>query len=166
MNAGMNHLAIGPASPYDSQNTSRVSLVSNLQQQRGITNPDQRSNGTSSLSPMGPRAGPRIQHPPRRAPIITPNPRSVSGMPDPMAAAPTKGYAWAFPAEFEPDERRGSSSGESSIDHSVPSRQNSFATSVNSSIYTADSHLPGQKRLEEGTYSYLYHTIYRHTDCG
>lgn len=70
-------------------------------------------------------------------------------MPDPMAAAPTKGYAWAFPAEFEPDDRRGSSSGESSIDHSIPSRQNSFATSVNSSIFTADSHLPGQKRLEE-----------------
>jgi len=76
-------------------------------------------------------------------------------MPDPMAAAPTKGYAWAFPAEFEPDDRRGSSSGESSIDHSIPSRQNSFATSVNSSVFTADSHLPGQKRLDEGMHSYF-----------
>jgi hypothetical protein len=69
-----------------------------------------------------------------------------------MAAAPTKGYAWAFPAEFEPDDRRASSSGASSAEHStVPSRQNSFATSINSSIFTADSHLPsGQKRLDHG----------------
>ena len=156
MNAGMTHLAISPSSPYDSQNASRVSLVSNLQQQRGITTAEQRPNGLSPLSPLGPRAGPRANHPPRRAPVINPNPRSVSGMPDPMAAAPTKGYAWAFPAEFEPDDRRGSSSGESSVARSI-SRQNSFATSVNSSIFTTESNLPsGQKRLEEGTHSYLY----------
>ncbi|PSN62934.1 hypothetical protein BS50DRAFT_648187 [Corynespora cassiicola Philippines] len=148
MNAGMNHLAISPSSPYESQNASRVSLVSNLQQQRGIV--EQRPNGASPLSPLGPRAGPRANHPPRRAPVINPNPRSVSGMPDPMAAAPTKGYAWAFPAEFEPDDRRGSSSGESSVERSI-SRQNSFATSINSSIFTAESSLPsGQKRLDDG----------------
>lgn len=153
MNAGMTHLAISPGSPYDSQNASRVSLVSNLAQQRGIAAAEQRPNGTSPLSPLGPRAGPRANHPPRRAPVINPNPRSVSGMPDPMAAAPTKGYAWAFPAE--PEDRRGSSSGESSVGHSVPSRQNSFATSVNSSIFTPDSNLPsGQKRLDDGTHSY------------
>lgn len=71
-------------------------------------------------------------------------------MPDPMAAAPTKGFAWAFPAEAEPDDRRGSSSGESSIDPSLPSRQNSFAASVNSSIFTTDSNIPtGQKRFDE-----------------
>ena len=151
MNAGMTHLAISPSSPYDSQNASRVSLVSNLQQQRGITT-EPRPNGTSPLSPLGPRTGPRANNPPRRAPVINPNPRSVSGMPDPMAAAPTKGYAWAFPAEFEPEGRRGSSSGESSVDPSIPSRQNSFAASVNSSIFTTDSNVPGnQKRFgEEG----------------
>ena len=156
MNAGMTHLAISPSSPYDSQNASRVSLVSNLQHQRGITNADTRPNGASPLSPMG-RSGPRANHPPRRAPVINPNPRSVSGMPDPMAAAPTKGYAWAFPAEFEPDERRASSSGESSIERStVPSRQNSFATSVNSSIFTTDSKLPsGQQRLDDGMHPYF-----------
>jgi len=161
MNAGMTHLAISPSSPYDSQNTSRVSLVSNLQQQRGIATLDQRPNGASPLSPLGPRAGPRANHPPRRAPVINPNPRSVSGMPDPMAAAPTKGYAWAFPDAPDPaDSRRGSSSGESSVGHSVPSRQNSFANSINSSIFTTDSTLPtGQKRLDDGTrsYSHLHH---------
>ncbi|KAF2187007.1 hypothetical protein K469DRAFT_725627 [Zopfia rhizophila CBS 207.26] len=159
MNAGMGHLAISPSSPYDSQNASRVSLVSNLQQQRGITT-EQRPNGASPLSPLGPRAGARANHPPRRAPVINPNPRSVSGMPDPMAAAPTKGFAWAFPAEVEPDDRRGSSSGESSVERSIPSRQNSFATSVNSSIFTADSGLPqGQKRFEDDIPTTHHHSM-------
>ncbi|KAL0254319.1 hypothetical protein SLS55_009793 [Diplodia seriata] len=84
------------------------------------------------------------------APVINPNPRNVSGMPDPMAAAPTKGFPWAFP-DAEPDERRGSSSGDSSIERStrsIPSRQNSFATSINSSIY-AEALPPGQKRFED-----------------
>jgi hypothetical protein len=153
----MNHLALSPSSPYDSQNASRVSLVSNLQQQRGITG-DSRPNGTSPLSPMARNGGTRPIHPPRRAPVINPNPRSVSGMPDPMAAAPTKGYAWAFPAEFESDDRRASSSGESSVDRSnLPSRQNSFATSINSSIFTTDSKLPhGQQRLDDGMHPYSY----------
>lgn len=159
MNGAMNHLAISPGSPYDSQNASRVSLVSNLQQQRGITAMDQRPNGTSPLSPLGPRAGVRTSHTPRRAPVINPNPRSVSGMPDPMAAAPTKGYAWAFPAEPELD-RRGSSSGDSSIGHSMPSRQNSFATSINSSIFTTDSALPtGQKRLDDDIPTTHHHSM-------
>ncbi|CAN9305214.1 unnamed protein product [Alternaria alternata] len=124
VNVGMGHLTIHhPQSPYDSQNASRASLVQDLQQQRGITNPVTRPNGTSPLSPH--RAGPRASNPPRRAPVINPNPRSVSGMPDPMAAAPTKGFAWAFPADdFDHEEKRTSSSGESSVDRSnVPSRQ-------------------------------------------
>ncbi|KAL1603540.1 hypothetical protein SLS60_005128 [Paraconiothyrium brasiliense] len=160
MNAGMTHLAISPGSPYDSQNASRVSLVSSLQQQRGINPADQRnSNGASPLSPLGPRAGVRTNHPPRRAPVINPNPRSVSGMPDPMAAAPTKGYAWAFPAEPDYD-RRGSSSGDSSIGQSVPSRQNSFAASINSSIFTTDSGLPtGQKRLDDDIPTTHHHSM-------
>ncbi|KAK7725123.1 hypothetical protein SLS57_004036 [Botryosphaeria dothidea] len=149
MNAGMNHLAISPSSPYESQNTSRVSLVSSLQQQRGITQ-ENRQNGGPPLSPLGPRDSVRANQAPRRAPVINPNPRSVSGMPDPMAAAPTKGFPWAFP-DAEPDERRGSSSGDSSIERStrsIPSRQNSFATSINSSIY-AEALPPGQKRFED-----------------
>ncbi|UPX11645.1 uncharacterized protein EKO05_0002239 [Ascochyta rabiei] len=161
MNVGMGHLQISPSSPYDSQNTSRVSLVSNLQAQRGITNPDARINGASPLSPPARNSVLRTNHPPRRAPVINPNPRSVSGMPDPMAPAPTKGYAWAFPAEFEPEERRASSSGESSAGNSnVPSRQNSFATSINSSIYTTDSHLPsGQKRLDNDVSTTHHHSM-------
>ena len=147
MNSGMGHLALSPSSPYDSQNASRVSLVSNLQQQRGIP-PDPRPNGASPLSPLSSRSGPRASHPPRRAPVINPNPRSVSGMPDPMAAAPTKGFAWAFPAQYEPDDRRPSSSGDSSIEHSLDSRQNSYATSLNSSIYPDSTGLPlGQKNV-------------------
>jgi hypothetical protein len=153
MNVGMNGLALtSPSSPYDSQNASRVSLVSNLQHQRGIP-ADLRPNGASPLSPLGRNGGPRISQPPRRAPVINPNPRSVSGMPDPMAQAPTKGYAWAFPADIGPEERRASSSGDSSVGHSnLPSRQNSFATSINSSIFTTDSKVPhGQHQLDDGT---------------
>lgn len=152
MNAGMGHLAISPPSPYESQNASRVSLVSNLQQQRGIAT-DQRANGASPLSPLGPRSAvPRSNPPVRRAPVINPNPRSVSGMPDPMAQAPTKGYAWAFPGDLEPDGgRRGSSSGDSSGGRTFPSRQNSYAASINSSVYTAEGVMPpGQKRFDDG----------------
>jgi hypothetical protein len=79
-------------------------------------------------------------------------------MPDPTAPAPTKGYAWAFPDGYEEEEPRASSSGESSIDRSnLPSRQNSIATSMNSSIYTIDSRHPhGQQRLDDGTHPYSY----------
>lgn len=155
--SNMNHLAISPSSPYDSQNASRVSLVSNLQQQRGITSAEQRPIGTSPLSPTSMhRNTPRATHQPRQAPVINPNPRGVAGMPDPTASNPTKGFAWAFPDEVDPNERRGSSSGESSVAHSM-SRQNSYAASINSSIYTADSAMPnGQKRFgDDGTHSYL-----------
>ena len=151
----MGHLQISPSSPYESQNVSRVSLVSNLQHQRGIT--EQRTNGTGPLSPLGSRTGLRPHVPPRRAPVINPNPRSVSGMPDPTAAAPTKGYPWAFPdiSIPEPETRRGSSSGDSVSDHAL-SRTNSFAASINSSIYTADSGMPnGQKRFDDGKYFFV-----------
>lgn len=156
MNSGFGHLAISPTSPHDSHNASSVSLVSNLQQQRGIH--DARTNGsTAPASPLSARyaqqpVGVIGQRPPsRRAPVINPNPRNVSGMPDPTAAAPTKGFPWAFPDNA--GERRRSSSVDSSIDgerRSVPSRQNSFATSMNSSIFTTESGLPpGQKRFED-----------------
>ncbi|KAF2277518.1 uncharacterized protein EI97DRAFT_296255 [Westerdykella ornata] len=151
-----NGLAI--STPYDSQNASRASLVSNLQQQRGITNPDQRPNGPSPLSPLSPRAGARVSQPPRRAPVINPNPRSVSGMPDPMAASPTKGYAWAFPD----DDRRVSSSGESCAGHPM-SRQNSLAASISSSIFTIDSNLPmGQKRFGQDDLTTTHHHSMQH----
>ena len=149
MNMGMGHLQITPSSPYESQNASRVSLVSNLQQQRGI-NTDQRSNGVGPSSPSNQRSGVRPHAPPRRAPVISSNPRAVSGMPDPTAAAPTKGFAWAFPDQAPNDERRGSDSTDSS-DHHAISRHNSYAGSMTSSIVTTDSQYPpGQKRLDDG----------------
>ncbi|KAI1515636.1 hlh transcription factor [Pyrenophora tritici-repentis] len=168
VNVGMGHLSLHPQSPYDSQNPSRVSLVSNLQQQRGIANPEVRPNGTSPLSPS--RSGSRAQHPPRRAPVITPNPRSVSGMPDPTASAPTPGFPWAFPdqpdvlpaqAEYNGPVAQTSTSGESSITRSnVPSRQNSFATSINSSIHTPESKLPyGQEQLHDDIPSTHHHSM-------
>jgi hypothetical protein len=152
----MGHLQISPSSPYDSQNVSRASLVSNLQQQRGIT--DNRPNGTNGpLSPLGQRNNDlRPQVAPRRAPVINPNPRSVSGMPDPTAAAPTKGFPWAFPDQEDNEDQRRSSSA-SSVDQR-PSRQNSFATA--SSIFTTDSALPlGQKRFSEDMPQTHHHSM-------
>jgi hypothetical protein len=165
MNVGMTQLNItSPSSPYDSQHGSRVSLVSNLQHQRGITG-EPRPNGTSPLSPLGVRNGGPRRTIPRVAPVINPNPRNVSGAPDPMAENPTKGFAWAFPGAWDPTEdnreRRHSSSGDSSMDRSnLPTRQNSLATSINSSIMTADSRMPhGQQRLDDGMHSYSYYVL-------
>ncbi|KAF2397405.1 HLH-domain-containing protein [Trichodelitschia bisporula] len=153
MGATMGHLQIGTPSEYRSQNPSQVSLTSTLQQQRGIT--EQRSGPLSPMGP-GPMSG-RI--PPRRAPVITPIPRNVSGQPDPTAASPTKGYAWAFPDDKQDDEqRRSESSGDSSGDRTFPSRQNSLAHSM-TSTYTADSQLPaGQRRFGEDPHTH-HHSI-------
>ncbi|KAF1813647.1 hypothetical protein P152DRAFT_501047 [Eremomyces bilateralis CBS 781.70] len=145
VNNGFHHLSIGPTSPYASENPSRTSLTSALARERGITGAPINGN---PLSPTQPMMRNRAQVQPRRAPVIHPNPRSVSGMPDPTAAAPTKGFAWAFPDHPEPDDRRDSSSGDS-LDPSIPSRQNSFAASVNSNTFT-DGVLPaGQRRFDE-----------------
>jgi hypothetical protein len=150
MNAGMTQLGITPASPYDSQNVSRVSLANSLQQQRGII-PEARQNGLSPLSPLVPRMPGSVginPRGPRIAPVIQANPRSVSGMPDPTGPEPLPGYAWAFPdSQDDPETARRSSSGSS--EDMRPSRQNSYATSVTSSMY--DGRLPeGQKRFSDG----------------
>ena len=143
MNMGMTSLAISPQSPYESQNVSRVSLASGLQQARV-------PNGVTPLSPTSSRLGVRAHVAPRRAPVIN-GPRAVSGMPDPTAAAPTKGYAWAFPDQEPGDDRRGSSSDDSTDGRGGISRQNSYAQSITSSIMTTDSALPpGQKRFDDG----------------
>lgn len=143
MNLGMTSLAISPQSPYESQNVSRVSLASGLQQARV-------PNGVTPLSPSSSRLAVRAHVTPRRAPVIN-GPRAVSGMPDPTAAAPTKGYAWAFPDQEPGDDRRGSSSEESMDERSRISRQNSYAQSITSSILTTDSAMPaGQKRFDDG----------------
>lgn len=87
------------------------------------------------------------------------------GVPDPTAAKPTQGFAWAFPDSAIPEEeRRGSDSGESSTHN--PSRQNSFAaSSVRSSIFSNDSHLPmGQRRFTEHGNSVLAEEYERRAD--
>ena len=72
------------------------------------------------------------------------------GAPDPTAAKPTQGYAWAFP-DTVPEERGSpDSDDESSIGPSGVSRTNSFAASVRSSIFSNDSQIPGQRRFEDG----------------
>lgn len=142
MHQGFNNLYInssnmGPGSPYESANTSQVSLAASLR----------RPNG-QPMSPLSARSSVRGQPAPRIAPPIMPVGRRPDA-PDPTAEKPTQGYAWAFPDSAIPEERRGSDSGESSVDHNV-SRQNSYAaSSIRSSIFSNDSQLPqGQRRFE------------------
>jgi len=150
MHSGFNNLAINnnqlsnlPTSPYESKNASQVSLAASLR----------RPNGQTQMSPLSARSSLRQSHSgPRVAPPIVGVSRGP-GAPDPTAAKPTQGYPWAFPDSTIPEEhqpRRGSSS-DSSTSHAM-SRQHSFAaSSVRSSIFSADSHLPpGQRRFEEG----------------
>lgn len=144
MHQGLNNLYInnnnnmGPNSPYESANTSQVSLAASLR----------RPNG-QPMSPLSARSSVRGHPAPRIAPPIMPVGRGPD-VPDPTAAKPTQGYAWAFPDSAIPEERRGSDSGESSVDHNI-SRQNSFAaSSIRSSIFSTDSQLPqGQRRFQE-----------------
>lgn len=141
MHQGFNNLYINrdPTSPYESANTSQVSLAASLR----------RPNG-QPMSPLSGRSVARSHQAPRIAPPIMPVGRSA-GQPDPTAAKPTQGYAWAFPDAPIPEERRGSDSGDSSLDHGV-SRTNSFAaSSIRSSIFSNDSQIPtGQRRFDDG----------------
>lgn len=154
MHQGFNSLYInGPASPYESANTSQVSLAASLRRQPG-----------QPISPLSTRSSQRGQPAPRIAPPIMPVGRGP-GVPDPTAAKPTQGFAWAFPDSAIPEEeRRGSDSGESSTHN--PSRQNSFAaSSVRSSIFSNDSHLPmGQRRFTEHGNSVLAEEYERRAD--
>lgn len=142
MHSNFNNLYINnPHSPYESTNNSQVSLAASLR----------RPNGGAPISPLSGRSSLRGQPPMRVAPPIMPVARGP-GAPDPTAAKPTQGYAWAFPDGPIPEERRGSDSGESSIG---VSRTNSIAaSSIRSSIFSADSQMPqGQRRLDDGTFS-------------
>ena len=142
MHTGFGNLYINnPHSPYESNNNSQVSLAASLR----------RPNGGAPMSPLSGRSSLRGQPPMRVAPQIMPVARGP-GAPDPTAAKPTQGFAWAFPDGPIPEERRGSDSGESSIG---VSRTNSIAaSSIRSSIFSTDSQMPhGQRRLEDGAYA-------------
>lgn len=134
----INGNTMGPNSPYESANTSQVSLAASLRRPSG-----------QPMSPLSARSSVRGHPAPRIAPPIMPVGRGPD-VPDPTAAKPTQGYAWAFPDSVIPEERRGSDSGESSVDHNI-SRQNSFAaSSIRSSIFSTDSQIPqGQRRFQE-----------------
>ena len=140
MHQGFGNLYINnnPASPYESQNASQVSLAASLRRP-GNGVPMSPLSGRSSLRghPMPMRQAPQIL--PTRGP----------GVPDPTAANPTLGHAWAFPdGPIPEEERRQSDSGESSVGIS---RNNSFAaSSIRSSIFSTDSHMPhGQRRFDD-----------------
>lgn len=143
MHQGFGNLYINnPRSPYESANTSQVSLAASLR----------RPNGGAPLSPLSGRNSVRNHPAPRIAPPIMPVGRAA-GQPDPTAAKPTQGYAWAFPdtGHSIPEERRDSESGDSSLGHGI-SRTNSLAaSSIRSSIFSTDSAMPpGQRRFDDG----------------
>jgi hypothetical protein len=149
----MERLAMGPTSPYTSNNVSQTSLVSGLQRERGIqpTNGSYRGPRFSTasggpISPLGHRAsdgrgftGGRI------APTIAenPSPRYAN------AAEPTAGQAYAFPDPDAPPR----------IPASQFSRRSSYsyATSV-LSVESAASRLPdGQHELPGDTHHHTLH---------
>jgi len=138
MHHGFNNLYINhPTSPYESANASQVSLAASLR----------RPNSGVPMSPLSGRSSLSRNPPMRVAPPIMPIARGP-GAPDPTAAKPTQGHAWAFPDQVIPEERRGSDS-ESSVG---VSRTNSFAaSSIRSSIFSTDSQMPhGQRRFDDG----------------
>jgi hypothetical protein len=125
MNNNMGHLVLGHGTPYESNNQSTASLVSTLQQQRGI--PQARTNGL----PASVRRSSAAQGSgPRRAPAIQPSSRGGGGMPNPLSSEPTRGFAWAFPDQADPTEM------DEDSDSANSSRQGSIAAT---SIHTIDS---------------------------
>lgn len=143
MHQTFNNLYINnPTSPYESANASQVSLAASLR----------RPNSGVPMSPLSGRSSLSRNPPMRVAPPIMPIARGP-GAPDPTAAKPTQGHAWAFPDQVIPEERRGSDS-ESSVG---VSRTNSFAaSSIRSSIFSTDSQMPhGQRRFDDGRLSAL-----------
>lgn len=137
---GMNTLGLGPTSPspYHSNNQSQASIVSGLQQQRGIPTSNGGFNGarySTMNGPMSPYASHRNSRGPfaagRTAPPILENPKAEVYSAD----APTRGQAYAFP---DPD----SKPTDQSRPGSTFSRRNSYAESYASSVVTMDSRYP------------------------
>ncbi|KAM0514592.1 hypothetical protein ACHAPE_006587 [Trichoderma viride] len=139
INQGLSDMRLG-GSPYTSNNQSSTSIQNTLHAQR---NPRPNlealahhriSNGYQPSAERNPET--KVI---RTAPTITgPTTGHIA-----RAAEPTKGQAWAFPAE---EDDKGNK--ESSYDES---RRSSITESIASSQFTIESRLPpGQRRLEDG----------------
>lgn len=139
INQGLSDMRLG-GSPYTSNNQSSTSIQNTLHAQR---NPrpglealahHRISNGYQPSAERNPET--KVI---RTAPTITgPTTGHIA-----RAAEPTKGQAWAFPAE-EDDK----ANNQSSYDLS---RRSSITESIASSQFTTESRLPpGQRRLEDG----------------
>lgn len=169
MNQGMDRLALNPTSPYGSASASQVSIVSNLNRERGIRDDYAKSNGyntcrysgpqsslSSSLSsPLGPRiAEPRAEYAGRRqAPAIMENPqREIYN-----AESPTRGLPYAFP---DPDARPSTVDGIQRPSGQLE-RRGSGAESIGSSIWTTESARlpPGQHELPQS----MHHHSLQHS---
>jgi hypothetical protein len=143
---GMNSLGLGPTSPspYHSNNQSQTSIVSGLQQQRGIPTLNGYSGRYSTMNgPLSPYSSQRNSRGPfaagRVAPPILENPKAEVYSAD----APTRGQAYAFP---DPDSKPAD---HNSRPGSTFSRRNSYAESYASSIVTMESsrYPPGQQGM-------------------
>lgn len=163
MNQGMDRLALNPSSPYGSASASQVSIVSNLNRERGIREDHSKSNGYNparfsgpqSLSYLGSRVGePRAEYAGRRqAPAIMDNPqREIYN-----AESPTRGLPYAFP---DPDARPPQADGIQRPSGQLE-RRGSAAESIGSSIWTTESNRlpPGQHELPQS----MHHHSLQHS---
>lgn len=148
---GMHNLGLGPTSPYHSNNPSQTSIVSGLQQQRGIPTAGAYTGSRYSTmnGPMSPYASQRNNSrgafaAGRVAPPILENPKADVY----SAELPTRGQAYAFP---DPD---GPQPGAPGRPTSTYSRRGSFAESFTSSIVTMESSRlpPGQQGMSRDSY--------------
>ncbi|KAL8993060.1 MAG: hypothetical protein Q9169_006628 [Polycauliona sp. 2 TL-2023] len=160
---GFRNLQINNASsPYATANQSTTSIQANLQRERGIAqgqngvrNSRASGNGSMHHQPMSPLGNGLPEKKPgesqhayniRTAPKISANPmREVYN-----ADKPTAGQPYAFPDPGITPSTNGSNENLRQGQTPGLSRRNSDHTSINSSLYTTDSRLPGNHQNPDG----------------